>query len=49
LLWLFWDGTSWTICPGWPGASVLLIAASEIDRIAAWVIGTWQEFFWNYY
>jgi hypothetical protein len=32
-LWLFGDGVSRTICPGWPGTVILLISASQVTRV----------------
>jgi hypothetical protein len=29
----FWDRVSWTICPGWPWISILLISASWVSGI----------------
>jgi hypothetical protein len=34
LLWLFWRCGSWTICPGWPQTSILLISTSQVARTA---------------
>jgi hypothetical protein len=33
LLWLFGDGVSPTICPGWPQTVILPISVSQIARI----------------
>jgi hypothetical protein len=29
----FGDGALWTVCPGWPQATILLISASQVARI----------------
>jgi hypothetical protein len=33
LLGYFGDGFSQTICPGWPGTSILPISSSQVARI----------------
>jgi hypothetical protein len=33
LFWLFWNGVSWNICPGWPWTVILPIAVSQVARI----------------
>jgi hypothetical protein len=40
LCWYFWDRVSKTICPGWLQTMILLISASWIARLQAWVAST---------